>query len=246
MLSRPASSSEQRLRPLSYSKAHVILIAFSIDTPDSLDNVNTKVRGPLFPPTASGTRLAFESNALITDASLCLLPLCPSGSRRSGRSAATTSPSCSSAASRTCATRRRSTSAQTPHALSRRPRCVALRPLAFALPGLGSTECALTPRAPSSSCRGTSRARARPSSSASGPTTSARRSKTSASTTCLRPRRACRCSCQTTRPRRPARLAAAAVAAATMAAVGSGGARARRRRHGGPRTRRRAAAAGAA
>lgn len=33
----------QRLRPLSYSKAHVILIAFSIDTPDSLENVTVKV-----------------------------------------------------------------------------------------------------------------------------------------------------------------------------------------------------------
>lgn len=32
----------ERLRPLSYSKAHVILIAFSIDTPDSLDNVSVK------------------------------------------------------------------------------------------------------------------------------------------------------------------------------------------------------------
>jgi small GTP-binding protein len=32
----------ERLRPLSYSKSHVILIAFSIDTPDSLDNVATK------------------------------------------------------------------------------------------------------------------------------------------------------------------------------------------------------------
>ncbi|KLO16561.1 ras-domain-containing protein [Schizopora paradoxa] len=29
----------ERLRPLSYSRAHVILIAFAIDTPDSLDNV---------------------------------------------------------------------------------------------------------------------------------------------------------------------------------------------------------------
>ncbi|KAI9714074.1 MAG: Rho GTPase [Candelaria pacifica] len=28
----------ERLRPLAYSKAHVILIGFSIDTPDSLDN----------------------------------------------------------------------------------------------------------------------------------------------------------------------------------------------------------------
>ncbi len=34
----------QRLRPLSYSRAHVILIAFAIDTPDSLDNVQVKVR----------------------------------------------------------------------------------------------------------------------------------------------------------------------------------------------------------
>ncbi len=36
----------ERLRPLSYSKAHVILIAFSVDTPDSLDNVTSKVRAP--------------------------------------------------------------------------------------------------------------------------------------------------------------------------------------------------------
>ncbi len=33
----------ERLRPLAYSKAHVILIGFSIDTPDSLDNVKQKV-----------------------------------------------------------------------------------------------------------------------------------------------------------------------------------------------------------
>ncbi|KAK4683769.1 hypothetical protein P7C73_g6460, partial [Tremellales sp. Uapishka_1] len=33
----------ERLRPLSYSKAHIILIAFSVDTPDSLDNVSQKV-----------------------------------------------------------------------------------------------------------------------------------------------------------------------------------------------------------
>lgn len=32
----------QRLRPLSYSKSHVILIAFAIDTPDSLENVSVK------------------------------------------------------------------------------------------------------------------------------------------------------------------------------------------------------------
>lgn len=33
----------ERLRPLAYSKAHVILIGFSVDSPDSLDNVKHKV-----------------------------------------------------------------------------------------------------------------------------------------------------------------------------------------------------------
>ncbi|ODQ49857.1 ras family protein [Saitoella complicata NRRL Y-17804] len=32
----------ERLRPLSYAKAHVILIAYAVDTPDSLDNVLSK------------------------------------------------------------------------------------------------------------------------------------------------------------------------------------------------------------
>jgi Rho family protein len=32
----------ERLRPLAYSKAHVILIGFAVDTPDSLDNVKHK------------------------------------------------------------------------------------------------------------------------------------------------------------------------------------------------------------
>ncbi len=32
----------QRLRPMSYSKSHVILIAFAIDTRDSLENVTIK------------------------------------------------------------------------------------------------------------------------------------------------------------------------------------------------------------
>ncbi|ORY87942.1 GTP-binding protein rho2 [Protomyces lactucae-debilis] len=32
----------ERLRPLSYSKSHVILIAFAVDSPDSLDNVANK------------------------------------------------------------------------------------------------------------------------------------------------------------------------------------------------------------
>ena len=33
----------ERLRPLAYSNAHVILIGFAVDTPDSLDNVEHKV-----------------------------------------------------------------------------------------------------------------------------------------------------------------------------------------------------------
>lgn len=33
----------ERLRPLAYAKAHVILVGFSVDTPDSLDNVKNKV-----------------------------------------------------------------------------------------------------------------------------------------------------------------------------------------------------------
>jgi GTPase SAR1 family protein len=35
-----------RLRPLSYPDSHVILICFAIDSPDSLDNVQEKVRDP--------------------------------------------------------------------------------------------------------------------------------------------------------------------------------------------------------
>ena len=54
----------ERLRPLAYSKAHVLLIGFSIDTPDSLDNVKHKVclisfvtRGNLRPAdTRSGSK----------------------------------------------------------------------------------------------------------------------------------------------------------------------------------------------
>ena len=33
-----------RLRPLSYPDSHVILICFAIDSPDSLENVQEKVR----------------------------------------------------------------------------------------------------------------------------------------------------------------------------------------------------------
>ena len=36
-----------RLRPLSYPDSHVILICFAVDSPDSLDNVQEKVRLPL-------------------------------------------------------------------------------------------------------------------------------------------------------------------------------------------------------
>lgn len=34
----------ERLRPLAYSKAHIILIGFAVDMPDSLENVKQKVR----------------------------------------------------------------------------------------------------------------------------------------------------------------------------------------------------------
>jgi Ras family protein A len=38
-----------RLRPLSYPDSHVILVCFAIDSPDSLDNVQEKVRLCLAP-----------------------------------------------------------------------------------------------------------------------------------------------------------------------------------------------------
>lgn len=46
----------ERLRPLSYSKAHIILIAYSVDTPDSLDNVTQKVSGILRAASAASKR----------------------------------------------------------------------------------------------------------------------------------------------------------------------------------------------
>jgi Rho family protein len=53
----------ERLRPMSYSKSHVILIAFAIDTPDSLDNVITKwieevrsICGPTIPVVLVGCK----------------------------------------------------------------------------------------------------------------------------------------------------------------------------------------------
>jgi small GTP-binding protein len=49
-----------RLRPLSYPDSHVILICFAIDSPDSLDNVQEKVRDPRPPASlvASGPTTA--------------------------------------------------------------------------------------------------------------------------------------------------------------------------------------------
>ena len=46
-LNKPIRFSPQRLRPLSYSKSHVILIAFAIDTMDSFENVSNKVSDAL-------------------------------------------------------------------------------------------------------------------------------------------------------------------------------------------------------
>ena len=45
-----------RLRPLSYPDSHVILICFAVDSPDSLDNVQEKVRC-LFSESSSERRL---------------------------------------------------------------------------------------------------------------------------------------------------------------------------------------------
>jgi Rho family protein len=54
----------ERLRPLSYSKSHVILIAFAIDTPDSLENVTFKwieevrtICGPIIPIVLVGCKV---------------------------------------------------------------------------------------------------------------------------------------------------------------------------------------------
>jgi Ras family protein A len=46
-----------RLRPLSYPKANVILMGFSIDSPDSLDNVFEKVRWAILTRCAMANRL---------------------------------------------------------------------------------------------------------------------------------------------------------------------------------------------
>ncbi|GAA5880241.1 hypothetical protein JCM3774_003674 [Rhodotorula dairenensis] len=62
----------ERLRPLSYSKSHVILIAFALDTPDSLDNVSVKwieeVRelcGPNIPVLLVGCKRDLRDQAML-------------------------------------------------------------------------------------------------------------------------------------------------------------------------------------
>ncbi|CAO1615974.1 unnamed protein product [Parajaminaea phylloscopi] len=61
----------ERLRPLSYSQAHVILIAFSIDTPDSLENVTVKwieevrqICGPHLPVLLVGCKRDLRDSAI--------------------------------------------------------------------------------------------------------------------------------------------------------------------------------------
>ncbi|PWN48740.1 putative Rho2-GTP binding protein Rho2 [Violaceomyces palustris] len=61
----------ERLRPLSYSQAHVILIAFSIDTPDSLENVTVKwmdevrqICGPSVPVLLVGCKKDLREEAI--------------------------------------------------------------------------------------------------------------------------------------------------------------------------------------
>jgi hypothetical protein len=46
MMHASLNNTIQRLRPMSYAHSHVILIAFALDTPDSLENVTTKVCSP--------------------------------------------------------------------------------------------------------------------------------------------------------------------------------------------------------
>ncbi|KAK0559495.1 Rho GTPase [Tilletia horrida] len=65
----------ERLRPLSYSQAHVILIAFSIDTPDSLENVIVKwieevrqICGPHVPVILVGCKKDLRDDVLAAEA----------------------------------------------------------------------------------------------------------------------------------------------------------------------------------
>lgn len=80
----PPVDTHSRLRPLSYPDSHVILICFAIDSPDSLDNVQEKVR----------KRSPYRRKALLTQCS---------GSPRSSTFARDCRSS-SSPAKRTCVT----------------------------------------------------------------------------------------------------------------------------------------------
>lgn len=67
-----------RLRPLSYPDSHVILICFAVDSPDSLDNVQEKVRR--FYKTSNLARA--DKDSLIVDLrGSALLPRSPHNSR---------------------------------------------------------------------------------------------------------------------------------------------------------------------
>lgn len=84
-----------RLRPLSYPDSHVILICFAVDSPDSLDNVQEKVR--------AGYQSAGVCRAVQTDVTFALhsgFPKCYTSAR--------TCPSSLSVARRTCVVTRRS------------------------------------------------------------------------------------------------------------------------------------------
>jgi len=66
----------ERLRPLSYSQSHVILIAFAIDTPDSLDNVTVKwieevrsICGPTIPILLVGCKADLRPSVSSSEAS---------------------------------------------------------------------------------------------------------------------------------------------------------------------------------
>ncbi|KAL1742360.1 ras family-domain-containing protein [Schizophyllum fasciatum] len=66
----------ERLRPMSYSKSHVILIAFALDTPDSLENVQTKwieevrsICGPTIPVILVGCKADLRPESATTEAS---------------------------------------------------------------------------------------------------------------------------------------------------------------------------------
>lgn len=66
----------ERLRPMSYSKSHVILIAFAIDTPDSLENVTTKwieevrnICGPTIPVILVGCKADLRPDSPLPESS---------------------------------------------------------------------------------------------------------------------------------------------------------------------------------